>query len=176
MAIKQRGCEARLAPGNCFLLSTDDTFHAEVPQKASFTALVVPQDAVDLPPQAVRIVAGRLLPTDGRVARFLGPQLEQLAGSMSDQHGPTAARLGRSTVDLFTTLLNEQLDGLAAHGEIPGSLLLAQMPDDDIETRPRDPDLTPQPSRSGTTSSCGPWTRCSARPGSHPRPGSAPAG
>ncbi|MFF0945032.1 AraC family transcriptional regulator [Kocuria sp. CPCC 205300] len=142
MTIGQRGREARMRPGDCVLLSSGDAFRAATPRKASFTVLVVPQDAVDLPPQAVRIVAGRLLPTDGMVVRFLGPHLERLAESMSDLHGPTAARLGHSTVDLFTALLNDQLDDLAAHGEIPGGLLLAQM-HDDIETRLRDPDLTP---------------------------------
>ncbi|MEX5261273.1 AraC family transcriptional regulator [Streptomyces sp.] len=142
MVLAQRGREAGLTPGDCVLLSSEDPFRAEVARRASFAVLVVPQDAVDLPPMAVRMVAGRLLPADGLAVRFLGPHLERLAESMSDLHGPTAARLGHSTIDLFTTLLNDQLDGLAAHGEIPGGLLLAQM-HDDIETRLRDPELTP---------------------------------
>ena len=120
--VEQDGRTAVLRPGDMVLYDTDRPYRLEFPQEARLLVLMLPGTGLELPRRAMGAVTATRLPGDEGVGALTADFLGGLSDRMHVLTGRSAARLGRSAVDLVGALLTEQAEdaaGAAAEEDSP---------------------------------------------------------
>jgi AraC-like DNA-binding protein len=110
--VEQDGRTAVLRPGDMVLYDTDRPYRLEFPHEARLLVLMLPGTGLELPRRVMGAVTATRLAGDEGVGALTADFLGGLSDRMHVLDGRSAARLGRSAVDLVGALLTEQAEDL----------------------------------------------------------------
>ena len=111
--VEQDGRSALLAPGDMVVYDTDRPYRLDFPREARLLVLMLPGTGLELSPSAVRSVTATRFRGDEGVGALAADFLGGLSDRMHVLSGRSAARLGRSAVDLVGAVLTERAEDMA---------------------------------------------------------------
>ncbi|MFC4982761.1 helix-turn-helix domain-containing protein [Streptomyces atroolivaceus] len=139
----QDGRLATVNEGDLFVHQTSRPYVLDHPERYSTRTVYIPRDMLALSETELSSVSGRAIATNQGCAAILKPLLTTVVSSAHLYSPPAASGLANGLIDLFSTLVTEQIEESAA-GTGPTRNHLVQRVREYIDVHLADPALSPE--------------------------------
>jgi AraC-like DNA-binding protein len=120
--LAQSGRETVLLPGDIALYDTEQPYSLVFDDDFRMMVLMFPQTLLDIPADSVRQLAAVRFAAGQGLAALIEPFLRRMADGLDDLNGATAARLGRNTLDLVSTMFAGEIGMPRGHEALASRL------------------------------------------------------
>ena len=141
VTITQDGRAATLQPGDLAFYDTNQPYTVTFGERSVMTVVMLPQDVIEVPPASLRALTATVLRGETGVGTLAGSLLTQLAQQLRSGQTRPSRSLFRTTVNLLTALIEENMPRISVDGSHEQ---LLRTVDDYIEENLGDSDLDPR--------------------------------
>ncbi|WP_158588279.1 AraC-like ligand-binding domain-containing protein [Galactobacter valiniphilus] len=113
--ISQAGRTAELAPGELAVYDSSMPYRREFPGDSDTLVVLIPQQLISLPPQALALIAGLRIGADEGMGAILSAYLSSLAAHLHELKDGQGASTVHALLELVTAVFSEQFGLVAPH-------------------------------------------------------------